>query len=134
MESTSGNAKILIVEDDPATQMLLANRLESWGYQPLKASNGDEAIQIAKEQQPALILLDTILPKMDGREVCRQIKQDDEIKHIAVIFLTALELADHIKAGMDLGADDYVIKPIDPEDLQRRIRVCLARRQDETEA
>lgn len=129
--SSTENTKILIVEDDQPTQMLVANRLESWGYSVIKAANGDEAIHLAKSERPALILLDTILPQMDGREVCRLIKSDDEIKHIPVIFLTALELADHIKAGMDLGADDYVIKPINPEDLQRRIRVCLARRQDE---
>lgn len=130
MKEAEVSATILVVDDDPDVLHLVSDRLKSWGYQVLEASAGDEALQVAEEKQPDLILLDTILPNMDGREVCENLRQNESTREIAVIFLTALELADHIKAGMDVGADDYIIKPIDPNDLQRRIRVCLARRQD----
>ena len=82
---------------------------------------------MAEEQLPDLILLDIMMPKMKGREVCARLKANPKTQHIPVIFLTALGLADHIKAGMDLGAEDYIVKPFEPAELKDRITVCLAR-------
>jgi DNA-binding response OmpR family regulator len=105
----------------------VSRRLRSWGYEPLTADSGEECLRIAEEQPPDLILLDIMMPRMKGRDVCMRLKSNPKTAHIPVIFLTALGLADHIKAGMDLGADDYIVKPFEPAELKERITVCLAR-------
>jgi DNA-binding response OmpR family regulator len=127
MADALAGKRILIVEDDKAIRQLLSKRVASWDFRPLEAATGEEAVRIAQSEVPDLVLLDTILPKLKGREVCAILKDDPKTAHIPIIFLTALELPDHVKAGLDLGADDYITKPIDPEHLRRRIRVCLLR-------
>ena len=119
--------RILIVDDTKAILQVVARRLQSWGYEPLTAETGEDGLRVAQEQLPDLVLLDVMMPKMKGRDVCAKLKADPKTKHIPVIFLTALGLADHVKAGMDLGADDYIIKPFEPAELKNRIAVCLAR-------
>ena len=118
---------ILIVDDTPDLLQVLSRRLESWGYKALTSGNGEEALEIADRQPLDLILLDIMMPKMKGREVCARLKANPKTKHIPVIFLTALGLSDHVKAGMDIGAEDYIVKPFEPAELKKRIRVCLAR-------
>ena len=118
---------ILIVDDAQDILKVLSRRLESWGYKALTSDNGEEALRIVEEQIPDLILLDVMMPKMKGREVCARLKANPKTKHIPIIFLTALGLADHVKAGMDLGADDYIVKPFEPDELKERITVCLTR-------
>ena len=127
MNSESKSQQVLVVDDTKNLLTVLARRLKSWGYEPLTAETGEEGLRIAQEQQPALILLDIMMPKMKGRQVCARLKADPRTARIPVIFLTALGLADHVKAGMDLGADDYIVKPFEPEELRERIAVCLAR-------
>ena len=105
----------------------MSRRLVSWGYDALAADSGEEGLRIAQEQVPDLILLDIMMPKMKGRDVCQQLKQHPKTQKIPVIFLTALGLADHVRAGMDLGAADYIVKPFEPAELKDRIAVCLAR-------
>jgi len=83
---------------------------------------------------PDLILLDIMMPKMKGREVCARLKANPKTQHVPVIFLTALGLADHVKAGMDLGAADYLVKPFAPEELRKRVTVVLARHAGTTPA
>ena len=119
--------RILVVDDTKDILLVVARRLKSWGYEPLTADSGEEGLRLAQEQKPDLILLDIMMPKMKGRDVCAQLKTDPETAQIPVIFLTALGLADHIKAGMDVGAEDYVVKPFQPAELKERIMVCLAR-------
>ena len=118
---------ILVVDDSPETTQVLSRRIESWGYRVLTSTSGEEALRIAEEQRPDLMLLDIMMPKMKGRQVCAQLKANPATQHIPVIFLTALGLADHVKAGMDLGAEDYLVKPFEPEELKERITVCLTR-------
>lgn len=118
---------ILVVDDTHDVLQVLSRRLQSWGYKALTTDNGEEALQIAEEQLPDLVLLDIMMPQMKGREVCSRLKTNPKTKHIPVIFLTALGLADHVKGGMDLGADDYIVKPFEPAQLKERIAVCLAR-------
>ena len=118
---------ILIVDDTPDILLVVAKRLESWGYEALTAGSGEEGLRLAQERVPDLVLLDIMMPKMKGREVCARLKADPKTKHIPVIFLTALGLADHVKAGMDLGAEDYIVKPFEPAELKERIAVCLSR-------
>ena len=119
--------KILVVDDTKDILLVVARRLQSWGYQALTADSGEEGLRIAQEQLPDLILLDIMMPKMKGRDVCSRLKANSKTAQIPVIFLTALGMADHVRAGMNLGADDYVTKPYDAEDLRERIKICLLR-------
>ena len=122
-----GSKRILIVDDTKDILLLVSRRLQSWGYEALTADSGEDGLRIAEEQVPDLILLDIMMPKLKGREVCARLKANPKTQKIPVIFLTALGLADHVKAGMDLGADDYIVKPFEPAELKDRIAVCLAR-------
>ena len=122
-----GNKRILIVDDTKDILLLVSRRLQSWGYEAMTTDSGEDGLRIAEEQVPDLILLDIMMPKLKGREVCARLKANPKTQKIPVIFLTALGLADHVKAGMDLGADDYIVKPFEPAELKDRIAVCLAR-------
>lgn len=119
--------RILVVDDTKDILLVVSRRLKSWGYDALTAESGEEGLRIAEEQIPDLILLDIMMPRMKGRDVCTRLKSNPKTQHIPVIFLTALGLADHIKAGMDLGADDYIVKPFEPAELKERVAICLAR-------
>ena len=127
MSATAPGQKILIVDDTKDILLVVSRRLESWGYEPLTAESGEEGLRLAEEHVPSLVLLDIMMPKMKGRDVCARLKSNPKTQHIPVIFLTALGLADHIKAGLDLGADDYIVKPFEPAQLKERIAICLAR-------
>lgn len=127
MNAEPQRKRILIIDDTRDILQILSRRLQSWGYEVLTTENGEEGLRIAKEQTPHLILLDVMMPKMKGREVCARLKSDPKTEKIPVIFLTALGLADHVKGGMDLGAEDYIVKPFEPEELKERVAICLAR-------
>lgn len=118
---------ILLVDDDPNLRKIMSRQLEHWGYRVVTAASSAEGLTRAHTDAPALILLDIMMPKMRGREACAALKADPKTRDIPVIFLTALGLADHIRAGMELGAEDYVVKPFRPDDLRERIKVCLSR-------
>ena len=124
---TNGTRTILLVDDEESVRKTVGRRLEIDGYRVLTADSGEEGLKIAQEQLPDLVLLDIMMPKMKGRDVCARLKADPKTAHIPVIFLTALGLTDHIKAGMDLGAEDYIVKPFEPAELKERIKVCLSR-------
>ena len=128
MNSEQQRKRILVVDDTKDILLVVSRRLKSWGYEPLTTESGEEALRIAEEQLPDLILLDIMMPKMKGRDVCARLKANPKTSQIPVIFLTALGLADHIQAGMNMGADDYIVKPFEPAELKERITVCLARR------
>ena len=119
--------KILLVDDEADVRKTVGRRLQQQGFEVLTAEGGEEGLRIAEEQQPALILLDIMMPKMTGRDVCQRLKANPKTQRIPVIFLTALGYADNIKAGLDLGAEDYIVKPFEPAVLKERITVCLAR-------
>ncbi|HOY10809.1 MAG TPA: response regulator transcription factor [Candidatus Omnitrophota bacterium] len=118
---------ILVVEDDKHISRLLKYNLEKAGYACFLAGAGDEAWIVLDKEKVDLIILDIMLPEMDGFEVCRCIKQDDRVKHIPVIMLTAKgEEADRI-VGFELGADDYVVKPFSPRELVLRVKAVFRR-------
>jgi len=118
---------ILLVDDEPSILKMISRRLKHEGYRVVIAESGEDCLRLAQEHLPDLILLDIMMPTMKGRDVCSHLKADPTTRQIPVIFLTALELADHIKAGLDLGAEDYIIKPFDPDDLRTRVKLCLLR-------
>jgi len=118
---------ILIVEDDKHISRLVAYNLEKAGYDCAAVNNGGKALDILAKKRPDMVILDIMLPDMDGFEVCRVIKQDAGLKNIPVIILTAKgEEVDRI-VGLELGADDYVVKPFSPRELILRIKAVLKR-------
>jgi two-component system alkaline phosphatase synthesis response regulator PhoP len=117
--------KILIVDDEPDILEFIGYNLKKEGYQILVANNGLEAIKIAKEQLPDLILLDVMMPKMDGLQTCEYLRTLPEFKDTSIIFLTALSDETAELKGFSSGADDYITKPIKPKLLLTRIKARL---------
>jgi len=123
---------ILVVDDEQDLLDLIEYNLKKEGFVVIKAENGLEGIKAAKEHKPDLILLDIMMPKMDGLEVCNQIRQDKEIKKTPIIFLTARGDEKTEVEGLNSGGDDYITKPISTTKLMSRIKAVL-RRFDDTE-
>jgi two-component system phosphate regulon response regulator PhoB len=120
--------KILVVEDDKHISRLVKYNVDKSGYNCLVAEDGDEALDILGRQNIDLIILDIMLPEIDGFEVCRTLKQDIKLKNIPIIMLTAKgEEVDRI-VGLELGADDYVVKPFSPRELMLRVKAVLRRK------
>lgn len=119
--------RILIVEDDKHIAKLVKFNLEKSGYECVTATTGETALNVLAEEQIDLVILDIMLPKMDGFEVCKEIKQDKKLSSIPVIMLTAKgEEVDRV-LGLELGADDYVVKPFSPRELVLRVKAIMRR-------
>ena len=118
--------KILFVDDEPDILMLASIRLKKLGYDVVMAVNGKEALDAIRSEKPDLVLLDLILPVMNGADVCKKIKYDEKLKHIPIILFTCH--CDLMTAGKakKIGADDYIIKPFDPKELRDKIENILA--------
>jgi two-component system alkaline phosphatase synthesis response regulator PhoP len=119
--------KILIVDDEPDILELIEYNLKKEGYQVFLAGNGQEGITIAKKVHPDLIILDIMMPKMDGIEACRLMRAIPEFKNTFMVFLTARSEEYSEIAGFNVGADDYIAKPIKPRALVSRINAILRR-------
>lgn len=119
--------KILIADDEPNILELLKYNLETNGYVVRTCSNGKEALEEAKEFAPDLIILDIMMPELDGIETCRLLRQDERFKYTFIIFLTARSEEYSEVAAFDNGADDYVVKPIKPRALLSRVESILRR-------
>jgi two-component system alkaline phosphatase synthesis response regulator PhoP len=119
--------KILIVDDEPDILELIEYNLKKEGYQVFTASNGQEAVQVARKALPDLIILDIMMPKMDGIEACRILRAMPEFKNTFMVFLTARSEEYSEIAGFNVGADDYIAKPIKPRALISRINAILRR-------
>ncbi len=117
--------KILVVDDERDLVETITFRLEAAGYEVSSAFDGQEGLEKAREIKPDLILLDVMMPKMDGYQVCRMLKFDDDYKNIPIIMLTARGQEQDKKTGGDVGADDYITKPFDSKDLLARIQKML---------
>jgi DNA-binding response OmpR family regulator len=116
--------KVLVVDDDVKTVELVKLYLNRDGYRVITAYNGIDALQIARESHPDLIVLDLMLPGMSGLDICRTLRAESEVP---IIMLTALTTDDDRLTGLDLGADDYVTKPFSPRELAARVRAVLRR-------
>lgn len=120
-------SKILLVDDEPDIVEVLSIVLSEAGFDVTTASNGLEALAAARQQRPDLILLDVMMPEMDGVETCAQLRQDPQLKDCLVAFLTARGEDYSQIAGFDAGADDYILKPVKPKVLVSRVKALLRR-------
>ena len=120
--------KILIVDDEPDILDILQYNLEKEGYLITKAKNGKEAIKKAYDVKPDLILLDIMMPKKNGIDVCRELREDQKFSGTYIMFLTARDEEYSEIAGFDVGADDYVVKPIRPRSLISRIKALMSKK------
>jgi twitching motility two-component system response regulator PilH len=110
-------ARILVVDDSPTVLNMIADMLVEVGHEVLTATNGEDAVRSAIQEQPNLVLLDVILPKINGYQVCRQLKSTPETGHIPVVLVTRKAKDSDRHWGMEQGADDYITKPFDANDL-----------------
>ncbi|OGF98139.1 MAG: hypothetical protein A2Z06_05160 [Candidatus Glassbacteria bacterium RBG_16_58_8] len=122
-----GTKKILVVDDEPNIVRMLESRLKASGYEVITASNGLEALNTARSEKPDLIILDIMLPEMDGYKVCAMLKYDIEHSRIPIIMLTARAHESDRKLGAELGVQEYIVKPFDGKELMKTIEKHLAR-------
>ncbi len=118
--------KILIAEDERDIRDLITFTLRFAGYEVVAASNGEEAVNLAFQELPDLILMDVRMPRMTGYEACEKIKADARTKDIPVMFLSAKGQESEIQTGLSVGADEYLLKPFAPDQLTTRIQAVLA--------
>ena len=121
------DATVLVVDDDPVIQKLLQVNFEMEGYNVITASDGLEGLETARREHPDAIVLDVMMPKMDGLEVARTLKADDDTKSIPIVLLSAKAQQADLQAGQDTGADEYLTKPFDPLELLQRVATLINR-------
>ncbi|MGI8792671.1 MAG: response regulator transcription factor [Acidimicrobiales bacterium] len=117
--------KVLLVDDDPVILKLLQVNFEMEGYTVVTANDGVEGLEQARAERPDVILLDIMMPRKDGLEVTRELKGDDDTKHMPIILLSAKAQATDVELGKAAGANDYITKPFDPLELLDRVREML---------
>jgi len=118
--------QVLIAEDDRVTGEILARTLQRWSYQTTLVGDGIQALdRLSVAVEPTLAILDWMMPGMDGPDVCRRIRQDMPLANMYLLLVTAREGRGDVVAGLDAGADDYIIKPFDPEELRARVAVGI---------
>jgi DNA-binding response OmpR family regulator len=122
--SSASSGPILIIEDDKKTASLVALYLEREGFQPRIAYDGQQGLEMARQYSPSLVILDLMLPVMDGWEVCRRLRKSSEVP---IIMLTARDEEVDLVSGLTMGADDYVAKPFSPRELVARVKAVLRR-------
>lgn len=121
--------KVLVAEDDPDIRNLIVFSLQYAGFHVIEAINGVEALTMAQAENPDVVLLDVRMPKMSGYEVCEELKSQAPTQSIPVVFLSARGQEAEIKYGLELGAEEYIIKPFAPDELQRRVTAILERKE-----
>ncbi len=126
--------KVLVVDDDPNIRELIVETLGSIKYEPIEARNGLEALEICSSERPDIVVLDVMMPDLDGLEVCLRLRGEALTSHIPIILLTAKGMLEDKLRGMEMGADDYLVKPFDPLELEARISMHLRRTIRDSEA
>ena len=116
--------KILIADDNEDITDILSNYITREGYEPIIARDGEEALHLFEQEQPVLVLLDIMMPKIDGYEVCRSIRKKN---NVPIILVTARGEDFERVTGLDIGADDYIVKPFSPNEVMARVRAVLRR-------
>lgn len=125
--STDPSMRVLIAEDERVSRKLLANLVTKWGYEAVCAESGDETWKtLQAEQAPRLLILDWMMPGLDGIEICRRLRKQETDQHTHIIMLTVRDRKEDLIEGLSAGADDYITKPFDREEL--RVRLAVGRR------
>jgi DNA-binding response OmpR family regulator len=119
--------KILVAEDSPTVRRLVAARLRADGYQVVEAEDGEEALTLARQERPDLYVLDKVMPKLDGFEVVRALREDPQTRAAPIVMLTERSGEDDVLGGLELGVEEYMPKPFSPHELSARVRRALAR-------
>ncbi len=122
-----GTTKVVVIEDEPDILEVIRHNLQREGFKVLGCADGAEGLKMVQTEAPALVLLDLMLPGMDGLEVCRLLKRDTVTQHIPIVMITAKAEESDIVLGLGLGADDYITKPFRPRELVARVRAVLRR-------
>jgi DNA-binding response OmpR family regulator len=133
LQSVNGESyrpKILVAEDEPDIRELVAITLSFSGFDVVAAADGIEALAMADAHSFDLIILDVRMPRMTGYEACRRLREREETKEIPIIFLSAKGQESEVKAGLEAGADEYIVKPFAPNELSHRVRTVLIGRED----
>jgi DNA-binding response OmpR family regulator len=125
VERVNRKRRILLADDDPGLRRLIGTTLGSGDFELFQAVDGEQALQMAREQQPELVLLDVNMPKLDGFEVCQQLKTDPETSAMKVVMLTARGAETDRARGREAGADDYFVKPFSPVQLLNKVYALL---------
>lgn len=118
--------RVLLIEDDPSSVRLVSYTLEQEGYEVLTATNGLEGLKKVREEAPDLLVLDVMLPGLDGFEVCRRLRADEQTAGLPVLMLSAKAQETDKTTGLKMGADDYLAKPADPSEIVARVANLLA--------
>ncbi|MCU0703739.1 MAG: response regulator [Fimbriiglobus sp.] len=124
--------RVLIADDNPQNADLLEAHLDGTGYDTRIAANGEETLRLAKEWSPDLILLDVMMPRMSGFDVCKRLRADPQTQSIGVLMVTALDQGTDVERAVEAGTDDFITKPINKTELLLRLRAMLAA-QNETD-
>jgi DNA-binding response OmpR family regulator len=119
---------VLAADDDEDLLALVVFRLERSGYTVIQARDGQEALDLARERKPDLAVLDVMMPKLDGFEVTRRLREDEATRRMPIILLTARAQDADVQQGFEAGADDYIRKPFSPQELRARVQAILGRR------
>ena len=122
-----GDPTILVAEDERDIRELIVFTLQLSGFNVVEVPNGQEAVQKAQEIKPDLILLDVRMPKMTGYEACEVLKAEEKTKNIPIVFLSAKGQEAEVNAGLELGAEEYFLKPFAPDDLSKRVNKILTK-------
>tara|TARA_R110002072_G_scaffold3830_8_gene27431 strand:+ start:22795 stop:23484 length:690 start_codon:yes stop_codon:yes gene_type:complete len=122
-----GRSKIVVIEDEPDIVEVMCYNLQREGYQVSSTTRGDEGLELVRNQSPALVLLDLMLPGMDGLTVCQQIKSDPLTRATPIIIVSAKGEESDVVIGLGLGADDYIAKPFSPREMLARVKAVLRR-------
>jgi DNA-binding response OmpR family regulator len=129
MQAADSTARILIAEDTPQAAELLELYLSEAGFDTCIASDGQQAMEMVREYRPDVLLLDVMMPRLSGFEVCKRLRADPTTREIGVIMVTALDQQTDIDRAVEAGTDDFLSKPINKEELFKRVRSLLASRQ-----
>lgn len=119
------NAKILVVDDSPTQLKLEVNALEGAGYEIVTAVDGEDALEKAAAEKPDMMVLDVIMPKLNGFQVCRKIKKTEDLKHIKILLCTSKNQESDIFWGKQQGSDGYIVKPFNTDDLLAQVKEIL---------
>jgi two-component system, OmpR family, alkaline phosphatase synthesis response regulator PhoP len=125
---TEGRPTILVADDEEDVRELVSYRLTRSGYDVIDAVDGEEAFRLASERVPDLMVLDVMMPRLDGYELTRRVRAEESLRSVPVILLTARSQESDVSRGFEVGADDYLKKPFSPDELVARVRAVLGRR------